>query len=83
MTRIYNPLLIKIVHPPYGAKPTDHSTKKPKEKKKTEPKAQSKVELESRIASIERMMVFLDNNELKKTNKQTIKSLKLLVKYAD
>ena len=38
MTRIYNPILIKVVHPPYGAKPTDHSTKKPKEKKKPKPK---------------------------------------------
>ena len=41
MSSKFNPLLIKVVHPPYGAKPSDHSTKKPKDnirKKKPKPR---------------------------------------------
>ena len=55
MTRIYNPLLIKVVHPPYGAKPTDHSTKKPKDNtRKKKPKKQKKSYKKEEIKNVKR-----------------------------
>ena len=39
MSSKFNPLLIKVVHPPYGAKHTDSSNKKQKDnEKKGKPK---------------------------------------------